>query len=276
MNMRATLTVAFVAAGSLAALARGAATTTDATYPNAIAVIGGGDAAGYASDPKHPFQEARANSWATGTNPAVRSIYTRLLAVNPAVRGRAFNFSSHGATVRDLPSQVRKASILETKPELVLVQFMRNDAPCDGKDDTRYTDYQARVTEALRGLATALPKARILAVSEWGTLDSYVKAVSSYGLGARLTHASKGICSIFAPKTGKIVPEHLAYVRRTANGYNAAFAAACRAVATCRYDGAAARRIVLKPADLAHRYESLSIKGLAKLAAVEWKLLYGR
>ena len=99
--------------------------------------------------------------------------------------------------------------------------------------------------------------------------------MSSYGLGARLTHAGKGICSIFAPKTGKVVPENLAYVRRTIDGYNRAFAAACKSVATCRYDGGAARRIVLKPADLAHRYESLSIQGLAKLAAVEWKVLYG-
>jgi hypothetical protein len=271
-----TMTAAFVAAGSLAALAHGAETTTNATYPNAIAVIGGGDAAGYASDPKHPFQEARANSWATGTNPAVRSIYSRLLAANAAVRGRAFNFASHGATVRDLPSQVRKATILKTKPELVLVQFMANDAPCDGKDETRYADYQARVTQELQALAAGLPKARVLAVSEWGTLDSYIKAVASYGLSARLTHAAKGICSIFAPMTGKVVPEHVAYIRRTINGYNAAFAAACKAVPTCRYDGGAARRIVLKPADLAHRYESLSIQGLAKLAAVEWRVLYGK
>ena len=275
MSMRMTVTAALVAAGSLAALAHGATTTTEATYPNAIAVIGGNDAAGYASDPKRPFQEARANSWATGTNAAVRSIYTRLLAVNPTVKGRAFNFSSHGATVRDLPSQVRKATLLKTKPELVLVHILGNDAPCDGKDETRYADYQARVTEALQKLAAGLPKARILAVGDAGTLDSYIKAVSSYGLGARLTHASKGICSIFAPKTGKVVPEHVAYVRRTINGYNAAFAAACKAVTTCRYDGGAARRIVLKPADLAHRYESLSIQGLAKLAAVEWKGLYG-
>ena len=275
MSMRMTVTAVLVAAGPLAALAHGAATTTDTTYPNAIAVIGSGDAAGYASDPKRPFQEARANSWATGTNAAVRSIYTRLLAVNPTVQGRAFNFSSHGATIRDLPSQVRKATILKTKPELVLVQFMRNDAPCDGKDATRYADYRARVTEALQRLATSLPNARILAVSEWGTLDSYIKAVSSYGLGARLTHAGKGICSLFAPKTGKVVPDNVAYVRRTSTGYNAAFAAACKAVTTCRYDGGAARRMVLKPADLAHRYESLSIQGLAKLAAVEWKVLYG-
>ena len=273
--MRTTVIAALVAAGSLAALAPGAASTTRVDYPDAIAVLGGGDAAGYASDPKHPFQEARANSWATGTNPAVRSIYSRLLAANPAIRGRASNFGSHGATVRDLPSQVRKATLLKTKPELVLVQILGNDAPCDGKDEMRYADYQARVTEALQTLAAGLPKARVVAVSDWGTLDSYIKAVSSYGLGARLTHASKGICSIFAPKTGEVVPEHVAYLRRTINGYNAAFAAACKSVPTCRYDGGGARRIVLKPADLAHRYESLSIQGLAKLAAVEWKVLYG-
>jgi len=267
------LGAAFAVAAALATLA--AAAGAAPTYPNAVAVIGGADAAGYASDPAHPFQEARANSWATGTNPAVRSIYSRLLAANPAIRGRAFNFGSHEVSVRDLPSQVRKATLLKTKPELVLVQIMGNDAPCDGKDDTRYAAYQARVTEALQALATGLPKARILAVSDWGTIDSYIKAVSSYGLGARLTHASKGICSIFAPRTGKVVPEHVAYLRRTINGYNAAFAAACKSVPTCQYDGGAARRIVLKPADLAHRYESLSIQGLAKLAAVEWKVLYG-
>ena len=276
MRIRMTSTAALVAACSLAAaLAHGAAATTDAMYPNALAVIGAGDAAGYASDPKRPFQEARANSWATGTNPLVRSVYTRLLAVQPAIQARAFNFSAHGATLRDLPSQVRKATLLKTKPELVVVQFLPNDAPCDGKDDSRYADYQARATQALQTLATKLPTARILAVSGWGTLDSYVAAVSSYGLGARLTHAGKGVCSLFAPKTGKVVPEHVAYVRRTSNGYNAAFAAACKTVATCRYDGGAASRIVLKPADLAHRYESLSIQGLAKLAAVEWKVLYG-
>jgi broad specificity phosphatase PhoE len=276
MSVRTTITAAFVTAGAFAALAHGVAATTTAAYPGAIAVIGADDPTGYASDKAHPFQEARANSYATGTNPAVRSIYSRLLAVNPAARGHAFNFASHGVTVKDLPSQVRKALERTTKPELVVVQIMANDADCDGKDETRYADYQARVTEALKALAQGLPQARILAVSRWGTLDSYVNAVSSYGLGARLTHASKGACSIFAPRTGKVVPEHVAYIKRMTNGYHAAFAAACKAVPTCRYDGGAARRIVLTPADLAHRYQHLSIQGQAKLAAVEWRVLYGK
>ena len=98
---------------------------------------------GYASDPAHPFQEARANSWATGTNPAVRSIYSRLLAANPAIRGRAFNFGSHGATVRDSPSQVRKATLLKTKPERVGYAVVRND-------DAVRRPGRARVTRATR------------------------------------------------------------------------------------------------------------------------------
>jgi hypothetical protein len=232
----ALIAVASAAADEPTPLARGAA------YPNAVAVIGDADATGYASDTRHPFQEARANSWATGTNPSARSIYSRLLAVNPTIKGRAFNFASHGAALKDLPSQVRKVIARTIKPELVLVQIMESDITCDGKDETRYTDYQARTTAALQTLAKGLPKARILAVSEWGTLDSYIKAVQSYGLAARLTHAGKGACSIFAPKTGKVVPEHVSYIRRMTNGYHAVFAAACEAVPTCRYDGGAARR----------------------------------
>jgi hypothetical protein len=99
--------------------------------------------------------------------------------------------------------------------------------------------------------------------------------VSSFGQGARLMHASRGVCSIFAPGSGKVVPEHVGYVRRMNAGYDAAFKAACASVPTCRYDGGAARRLVLKPADLSHRFDGLTLQGQAKLAAVEWKVLYG-
>ena len=42
------------------------------------------------------------NSWATGTNPAVDSVYLRILARNPKIRGHNVNLAQDSATVRQL------------------------------------------------------------------------------------------------------------------------------------------------------------------------------
>ena len=178
---------------------------------------------GYASDPKRPFQEARRTPGRPGRTPRCAASQAAL-AVNPTVKG-ARSTSAHGATVRDLPRRCARRP-LKTKPELVLVQILGNDAPCDGKDETRYTDYQARVTECAADAATAC---RRRASSPWATLAPSTptsRPCRATGSAPGYACQRKGICSIFAPKTGKVVPEHVAYVRRTINGYNAAFAAA--------------------------------------------------
>ena len=56
-------------------------------YPSSIAILGHSGSTGEDSDPEQPHVEIRANSWATGTNPRVNSVYARLLARNPAIRG---------------------------------------------------------------------------------------------------------------------------------------------------------------------------------------------
>ena len=63
-------------------------TTTQWTggYPDSIAVLGHSGSTGEHSDPKRPFAEVRANSWATGSNPKVNSLYLRILERNPAIR----------------------------------------------------------------------------------------------------------------------------------------------------------------------------------------------
>ena len=85
----------------------GAATTTapasaaaqaSGQYPNAVVVLGHSGATGYDSDTKAPETDARQNSWATGDNPAVDSIYLRLLALNPAVRGHNTNLAVAGTS----------------------------------------------------------------------------------------------------------------------------------------------------------------------------------
>jgi GDSL-like Lipase/Acylhydrolase len=274
MSARIAFAVSAAALAAAALTAGGGARPS--SYPSAIAVLGHSGATGFASNPAHPGQDARGNSWATGTNPAVKSIYLRILARNPAIRGHNPNFAQDGATLRELAGQVRHAIALRSKPQLVLVQIGDNDIRCDGEDATRYADFQQGLTTQLETLAKGLPEAQILVVSPWGTLSSYVRAIQSLGLGFRLEHAGKGPCSLFAPGTGALVPEHVSYVKRTLNGYTAAMAAACKAVSTCRYDGGAARRLTVTAADLGWRHQHLSIKGHAKLAAIEWAVLYGK
>ena len=49
-----------------------------------------------------PFLDAPANSWSTGTSATVNSHYSRLLALNPAIAGHAFNDAVTGADMADL------------------------------------------------------------------------------------------------------------------------------------------------------------------------------
>jgi hypothetical protein len=243
-------------------------------YPSSMVVLGHSGATGFASNPEHPFRDAPENSWATGTNPAVNSVYERILALNPAIKGHNANLAQDGATLKEFASQVHRAIALKPEPGLVLVQIGDNDIKCDGQDATRYAAFRAQFAASLTQLTNGLPQARIFVIGEWGTFSSYIKTMLSVSVPARLTHAGKGPCSIFAPQSapspGSVVPAHVAYLERTVKGYEAQLAAACAQHPRCRFDGGAAARLVVTAADLAHRFDHLSIAGNAKLAALEW------
>jgi hypothetical protein len=246
-------------------------------YPSAITVIGGIDALAPGSDPKHPFRVAPQNSWATGTNPAVKSVYLRLLAADPSIKGHTTNLAQDGALLTDVAAQVRRAAALTPKPDLVLVQAGSSDIKCDGQDASHYPAFRAAFSAMLSQLTEALPNARIFVVGEWGSISSYVKTMLGLSFAARETHAGKGPCSLFAPASspspGSVVPAHVAYLTKTLKGYDAQRAAACAQYPQCRYDGGAAERLVTTAGDLSPRYDHLSIAGNAKLAALEWAAL---
>jgi len=69
-------------------------------------VFGHSGATGYNSDPANPGTDARANSWASGTNPDVQSIYSRLLAVDPGIEGEVTDAAVDGSHVYDLEGQL--------------------------------------------------------------------------------------------------------------------------------------------------------------------------
>jgi hypothetical protein len=260
-------------------LASGAARHA-ARYPSSMAALGTSTAAGWGSDPAHPFRPTRENSWATGTNPAVQSIYSRLLAANPAIKGHNANFvgggsplESAGHELEAFADQVHQALRLKVKPELVLVQVIDRAVKCDGTTERNFTDYGAKFSDSLDTLAQGLPNAQILVISQWGTFASYAKYLKGLDEGKRLKNAGKKPCQLVDYATKQVSPTRVAYARSIVAGEEAQLRAACAKVPNCHYDGGAASRIAVTAADVADFQFTPTIQGQAKLAAAEWKVL---
>ncbi len=259
------LAAAAAQAAEHSATVAGAATR----YPNAIVVLGHSAAPAYGSDPAHPYRDAPENSWATGTNPAVNSVYSRILAVNPAIKGHNINLARDEVTLKNLAAQARKAVTLTPKPELVLVEI-EGDVKCDGSDESRWSDFGTGVSAALDTITKGLPNAKIFVVSYWGSFSSYVKYLESLSTSARLKHAGKGLCQVVEAPSARVVPSHVAYIKKIVAGYDKQLAAACAQLPQCHYDRGAAQNMAVTGADISLDQDHLTVQGQAKLAAAEW------
>jgi len=239
----ATLSFSMAALLELSASAAPARGVGAPAYPNSIAVIGhsfatGESVSGRRADWAH-------HSWVTGDSPAVQSIYSRILARNPAVRGNKFNFARGGADVKAMLMQARKAVTSEPTPELVVVQGLDHDITCN---ETGHRPFQVAFARVLDVLAIGLPDARIFVVSQFGSVPTYIKALTlkqRINQRHRISPAS-GPCA-FLDKNGAPIPKGVAYLEAVIHRYEAAVATACKAVATCRYDGGAFGRTVERP-----------------------------
>jgi len=235
-------------------------------YPNSIAVLGHSGATGYNSDPRRPRADAKANSWATGTNPAVKSVYLRLLAKNPKIRGHNVNLAQDGAKVAELVKQAKRAVALKRSPELILIQIMDNDIVCPAARSD-YAAFRETFVSALETLSQGLPDARLFVVSQFGSPTTYARAVGSPPIGG-----GSGPCDFFNP-SHRLVPRKLARLERTIHGYEAQLAAGCKQIQQCRYDGGAFGRIVDKREHISGDLNHFSVRGHAKAAAVAWSAI---
>jgi hypothetical protein len=278
--MRKLILVAAVGAAALAAVHSAGA--SHAGYPRSVAVLGTPTAAGWGADLAHPFRDAHQDSWATGTNPAVQSIYARVLAANPAVKGHNANLSTGasapeaaGHELEDFAAEVHQAIQLKAKPDLVLVQVIDRALKCDGTTERNFADYGSRFGDALKTLAQGLPNARIFVISQWGSFASYVTYLKSLTPSERLKNAGKKPCQLVASPSGQIVASRVAYATSIVTGEEAQLRKACATVPKCRYDGGAAQRVAIAPADVSEFQYTPTVSGQAKLAAAEWKAMAG-
>ena len=175
-------------------------------YPNAIVVLGHSGTTGAESNPSSPGNDDTRNSWATGDNPAVNSVYARLLALNPAVRGHNTNLGVDGTNVDDLGDQVDSALALKPLPDLFMIQEVDNDMQCDGTDPDNYLRFAKSMSDQLAKITAKAPRATILLVSSPpGTVENY-GTIASRLPAAKAANTGTGPCDLFSP-SGRAVPD---------------------------------------------------------------------
>jgi lysophospholipase L1-like esterase len=245
---------------------------SQASASGGLIVIGHSGATGYNSDPANPGTDALANSWASGTNPDVKSIYGRLLALDPGIEGKVANAAVDGSHVYDLDGQLDAALKEQPSPRFVLIQTVDNDIACDGTDEQNYAEFEKTLTAVLQRVASASPQAKIVVVGTWATVTNYTDVVAGLPNGKASLLTGSGPCDPF-DSAGRKHPERMRYQQDVFNHYETRLKAACKAVSACHEDGGALNKLVITADDLAPDYSHLSIAGLQKQAATEWELI---
>ncbi len=234
-------------------------------YPSSIAVLGDSDSTGYNS--AVPARDAKQNSWATGTNAAVDSIYLHILAASPKIRSHSANWAKDGAAAADMLNEARSA--LSTKPDFVVIAVGGNDF-CLGHD-TPLATFRVQLARALTVLSHGLPNARLFVASVAFSSQSF-QAIAAIPV-AREANSPGGECDPHWDTNGNPDPKQLAFIDQLLAQYDGALATVCARFIHCRYDGGALTKLVADPTDFSSDWGHPSVTGLAKFAAAEWAVL---
>ncbi len=252
------------------------ATSADSTGPvtrtpelDAIGVIGHSGATG--ANSKGDGKDARDNSWATGTNPAVNSVYLRLLADHPALEGHNWNDAESGSDVDSLMFQAETLLAHDPVPDIVLVNSIDNDIECDGNDEANYGAFRTGIDEVLTYLEEGAPGIKVFFVGQPTDVVEYDDVVSQ--LPGGIDHLTDdGPCGAFTP-AGKRDPKAERYLQRLVDAYADLIDEVCVEHEDCATDAGAMQEMPLSAEDLSDDMNHFSVVGLAKEASVAWETL---
>lgn len=133
-------------------------------YPNSMDALGDSITRAFDSDTSQILTDVPANSWSTGTNPSVNSIYSRILSASSVISGNNSNDAMTGAHISDLDGQVQKA--VSKNAVFITILMGANDA-CTSSEATMTSvdTFQSEFSQAMQDLSLGLPDARIYVAS---------------------------------------------------------------------------------------------------------------
>lgn len=261
----ATWTVALVGTG----VAQGAP-----SYPSSIAATGDSITRAYNTG-LFPYTDNPSASWSTGTNSAVVSQYTRLLALPTAISGHAYNDAKSGAKIADLNGQM--ATAVSQRAGYVTVLMGANDVCTSSESAMTTVDaFRASFTQAMNTVTAGSPST-LVSVSSIPNIYQ-LWSVLKGNTTARSVWALFGVCkSMLANPTSTKAADvdRRARVLQREVDFNTALAQVCAQYVQCRYDGNAVFSTALVASDITTRdYFHPSVSGQKKLAAVSWSAGY--
>jgi lysophospholipase L1-like esterase len=255
-------------AAAVAALAFAGASA--AAYPSSMASTGDSITRAF-NDCFFPFVDCPSASWSTGTNTTVNSHYRRILAANPAIAGRNYNFAVTGADMADLNGQAQR--VVAQSVEYVTILMGANDVCASSEAGmTPVATFRAQFEQAMTTLTTGLPGARVFVASIPDVHRLW--AIYRDSFAARTVWALAGICQSMLANAGSNAPADVARrerVRQRNIDYNTQLAEVCAVYFLCRFDANAVFNTQFVRSDVSSRdYFHPSVAGQAKLASVTW------
>jgi lysophospholipase L1-like esterase len=238
---------------------------------DSIVALGHSGTTGYASNPSDPQGDVRENSWATGANPQVNSVYRRLLATHSALKGHSTSLGVDGSDVDNLSDQVDQMLALTPLPDVVIIQSIDNDMQCDGTDPANEKTFATKLDQVLTTINQKDQNAQIFFVTPLGSVQTYTDATKD--LPAAVAGSSgTGPCDTFT-LAGKERPAGIASVQKIIDDYFAAIKRVCAAHRACFTDDGALLRMPVRPSDVTADANHLSVQGLAVMAKHAWDAL---
>lgn len=238
--------------------------------PRSMAAVGDSISQAYDVDSSGFLKDNPAESWSTGSDPAVDSQYQRILAAAPAVAGHGFNDAVSGSEMSALAGQLSEAASQQV--EYVTVLMGANDLCTSSVATmTATTTFSQELSSALTGFFAADPGAHVLVASIPNLLNLWTAAHTNGA--AELVWGIGHLCQSMLAYPGTDADRQAVALREIAD--NAALALVCARFRNCRFDGGAVYRQSFTEADISPvDYFHPSLLGQAKLAAATWAAGY--
>jgi len=264
--VRALLAGVAVLLATLAPSTTAAAQEPPPPLPDSIAAIG--DSISQAVDVCCFYGNWPRHSWSTGyaSGDGVSSHYERILARNPAIRGRRFNNSVSGAQMEDAPGQARRA--VEQRADYVTVLMGANDLCGWDGTLTPTAAFRAQFQETIDILRAGLPGSRVF-VSSIPDLYQLWRVLRSDPVAQTVWQVA-GICPSML-RFSNSAADRQRVVDRQAE-FQAVLREVCDGWSNCRFDGGLIYEFRFTR-DMVSRldYFHPNLAGQATLAAETWR-----